>query len=44
MVHVGSSWRSRNDEAKDIRVNAMSCIGLFCPNFTIFTVLDIEIF
>jgi hypothetical protein len=39
MVHVSSSWRSRGDEAKDGRVNAMGCIILFYPNFVVFVVL-----
>jgi hypothetical protein len=39
MVHVASLRRSREDEVEDGRVDAMGCIGLFCPNFTIFFVL-----
>jgi hypothetical protein len=39
MVHVASSRRSRGDEAKDRRVDAMSCIGLLYPNFIVFIVL-----
>jgi hypothetical protein len=39
MVHIASSWRSLEDEAEDGRVDAMGCIGLFYPNFTIFIVL-----
>jgi hypothetical protein len=39
MVHVASSRRSREDEAKDEWVNAMSYIGLFYANFAIFIVL-----
>jgi hypothetical protein len=39
MVHVALSRRSREDEAKDGRVDAMGCIGLFYPNFAIFVVL-----
>jgi hypothetical protein len=39
MVHMTSSWRLHGDEAKDRWVDAMGCIGLFYPNFTIFTVL-----
>jgi hypothetical protein len=39
MVHVASSWRSRGDEAKDGRVDAMGCIRLLYPNFTVFIVL-----
>jgi hypothetical protein len=39
MVHVASLQRSRGDEAEDERVDAMACIGLFYPNFTIFVVL-----
>jgi hypothetical protein len=40
MVHVTSSWRSRGDKAEDGRVDAMGCIELFYPNFTIFVVLS----
>jgi hypothetical protein len=40
MMHVASSRRSRGDEAEDGRVDAMSRIGLFYPNFTVFIVLD----
>jgi hypothetical protein len=40
MVHVASSRRSRGDEAEDGRVDAMSRIELFYPNFTVFIVLD----
>jgi hypothetical protein len=39
MVHVTSSQRSRGDEAKDERVNAMGCIILFYPNFAVFVAL-----
>jgi hypothetical protein len=39
MVQVASSWRSCGDEAKDERVDAMGCIRLFYPNFTVFIVL-----
>jgi hypothetical protein len=39
MVHVASSWRSHEDEAKDGRVHAMGCIGLFYLNFTVFIVV-----
>jgi hypothetical protein len=39
MVHVASSQRSHGDEAKDRRVVAMGCIGLFYLNFVIFIVL-----
>jgi hypothetical protein len=39
MVHVALSRRSREDEAKDGRVDAMGCIRLFYPNFAIFVVL-----
>jgi hypothetical protein len=39
VVHVASSWRSREDEVKDERVDAMGCIRLFYPNFTIFFIL-----
>jgi hypothetical protein len=38
MVHVASSQRSCEDEAKDRRVNATGCIGLFYPNFVVFVV------
>jgi hypothetical protein len=30
--YVASSRRSHGDEAKDGRVDAMGCIGLFYPN------------
>jgi hypothetical protein len=40
MVHVASSWRSRGDEAKDVRVDAMGCIGLLYHNFVVFIVLS----
>jgi hypothetical protein len=36
MVHVASSWRLREDEAEDGRVDAMGCIRLFYPNFVVF--------
>jgi hypothetical protein len=39
VVHVASSWRSREDEVEDGWVDVMGCIGLFYPNFTIFVVL-----
>jgi hypothetical protein len=39
MVHMASSWRSRGDETKDRRVDAMGCIRLFYPNFIVFIVL-----
>jgi hypothetical protein len=39
MVHVASLQRSHRDEAKDGRVDAMGCIGLFYPNFAVFIVL-----
>jgi hypothetical protein len=39
MVHVALSRRSRGDEAKDGRVDAMGCIRIFYPNFAIFIVL-----
>jgi hypothetical protein len=38
IVHMASSWRSHGDEAKDGRVDATGCIGLFYPNFAIFIV------
>jgi hypothetical protein len=40
MVHVASSQRSSGDEVEDERVDAMSCNGLFYPNFAIFIVSD----
>jgi hypothetical protein len=40
IVHITSSRRSHEDEAKDKRVDAMGCIKLFYPNFTVFVVLD----
>jgi hypothetical protein len=39
MVHVASLWRSRGVEAEDGCVDAIGCIRLFYPNFTIFIVL-----
>jgi hypothetical protein len=39
MMYVASSQRSHGDEAKDRRVVAMGCIGLFYLNFVIFVVL-----
>jgi hypothetical protein len=38
-MHVASSQRSHEDEVKDGRVDAMSCIRLFYPNFAVFIVL-----
>jgi hypothetical protein len=38
VVHVASSQRLREDESEDGRVNAMGCIRLFYPNFTVFIV------
>jgi hypothetical protein len=40
VVHVTSSRRLREDEAKDGRVDAIGCIRLLYPYFTIFVVLD----
>jgi hypothetical protein len=40
MVHVASSQRSRGDEVKDERVDAIGCIRLFYLNITVFVVLD----
>jgi hypothetical protein len=41
MVHVASLRRSHEDEdeAEDEQVNAMCCIELFYPYFTVFFVL-----
>jgi hypothetical protein len=39
MMHVTSSQGLRGDEAEDGRVDAMGCIRLFYPNFTVFIVL-----
>jgi hypothetical protein len=39
VVHVASSRRSREDEIKDGRVDAMGCIGPFYPYFIVFIVL-----
>jgi hypothetical protein len=39
VVHVASSWRLREDEIKDGRVDATTYILLFYPNFVIFFVL-----
>jgi hypothetical protein len=44
---MASSQRSRKDEAKAERVDAMGCIGLFYLYFTVFVVLghrDILVF
>jgi hypothetical protein len=38
-VHVASSRRLHRVEAKDGWIDAMSCIGPFYPNFTVFYVL-----
>jgi hypothetical protein len=39
MVHVASSWRSREDNAEDGPVDVTGYIGLFYPNFIVFVVL-----
>jgi hypothetical protein len=39
MVPMTSSWRSHGDEVKNGWVDAMGCIRLFSPNFTVFVVL-----
>jgi hypothetical protein len=39
MVHVASSWRSRDDKGKDGRIDAMGYIRLFYPNFVVLVVL-----
>jgi hypothetical protein len=39
VVHVASSWRSREDEVKDGWIDAMGCIGLFYLNFVVFVVI-----
>jgi hypothetical protein len=39
VVHVTSSRRLREDKVKNGRIDAMSCIGLFYPYFTVFIVL-----
>jgi hypothetical protein len=39
MVHVASSWRLRQIDAEDERVDATGCIGPFYPNFAVFIVL-----
>jgi hypothetical protein len=39
MVHVASSQRLCRVEAEDSRVDAMTCIGPFSPNFAVFYVL-----
>jgi hypothetical protein len=39
VVHVASSWRSREDEVKDGQIDVMGYIRLFYPYFTIFIVL-----
>jgi hypothetical protein len=39
MVHVASSQRLCRVEAEDARVDAMTCIGPFSPNFAVFYVL-----
>jgi hypothetical protein len=40
MVHVASSWRLHQVEAKDGRVDALGYIRPIYPNFVIFYVLD----
>jgi hypothetical protein len=40
MVHAALSQRSRRDEVKDGRVDAMGRIRLLYPNFIVFVVLD----
>jgi hypothetical protein len=42
MVHVASLTRSRGDEVKDGRVDAMGCIRLFYPNFAVFNILGLR--
>jgi hypothetical protein len=42
MVHMTLSQRSRGDEAEDEWADAMGCIRLFYPNFTVFVVLGNE--
>jgi hypothetical protein len=39
VVHVASSWKSREDEVKDGWVDVTGCIRLVYPNFAIFIVL-----
>jgi hypothetical protein len=39
MVHVASSRRSHEDEAKDGWVDTTGCIRLFYSNFIVFVVL-----
>jgi hypothetical protein len=39
VVHVASSWRSREDEVEDGWVDKTGCIRLFYPNFVVFVVL-----
>jgi hypothetical protein len=39
VVRVTLSWRSREDEVEDGRIDAANCIGLFYPYFTVLVVL-----
>jgi hypothetical protein len=39
VAHVTSSWRSRENEVEDGRVNETGCIGPFYPYFVVFVVL-----
>jgi hypothetical protein len=42
VVHVVSSWSSREDEAEDEWIDVMGYIGLFYPYFTVFIVLGLR--
>jgi hypothetical protein len=44
VVHVASSWRSREYEVKDGQVDMTGCIELFYPNFAVFIVLTLGAF
>jgi hypothetical protein len=40
VLHVAPSWRSRADQVKDGRVDAMGCVRPCYPSFAVFDVLS----
>jgi hypothetical protein len=44
MVHMASSWRSREDEAEDRRVDTTDCIGACHPYFSFSRIMPYEHF
>jgi hypothetical protein len=40
VVHMAPSWRLRQSQVEDGRVNAMGCVGPYYPCFTIFFLLS----